>query len=140
MDNFLIFIIIACVIVWWDSKKRKKARSKIWKDVGLDEPVKKDSIVYKFPPRQEIIDTPKMDVQEELKDFLAVLKQVMDKQANDELTKMPSKEIIDAKSALKALGYKNGDINKAVDEITNTKGSNMKSGEIVISALRILSA
>ena len=73
------------------------------------------------------------------------------KQTDDELIKelvdnvlneMPSEEIeiADAKSALKALGYKNGDINKAVGAIPNTKGGNMKSGEIVTSALRILNA
>ena len=144
MDNFLIIIIIACAILWWDSRKRAKEIKQSWYNISVKENTPIEIPVQKTP------DTPKM-TQQELMEILAAWKQIVPTQTDDELiadlvdevlTEMPSNEIeiADAKSALKALGYKNGDINKAVDEITNTMGGNMKSGEIVISALRILSA
>lgn len=142
MDNFLIFIIIACAILWWDSRKRAKEIKQSWENIGVQENTPIEMTFQKTP------DTPKM-TQEELIEILAAWKQIVPTQTDDELiadlvdevlTEMPSNEIADAKSALKALGYKNRDIKKAVGEITNTMGGNMKSGEIVTSALRILNA
>ena len=51
-----------------------------------------------------------------------------------------SNEMNDAKSALKSLGYKDVEIKKVTNEIVNTMGSTMKSGEIITAALRILNA
>lgn len=137
MDNFLIFILIACAILWWDSRKRNKATSKAWEDIGIE----KNTPLW-ISTDNNIPETPKMSP-EELMEILNSWQKM--KQTDEELitdlvdevlTEMPSAEIADAKSALKALGYKDKDIKKAMGEITG----NMKSGEIVTSALRILNA
>lgn len=152
MDNFLILLIIACAILWWDSKRRKKATRKAWKDIGADEYVEKDTI-YKFPqlgPRvREIPKSPALTAEELMKILNSWQGIITQKQTDEEiiadlvnkvLTEIPSAEIADAKSALKALGYKDIDIKKAMGEITGTIKSDMKSGKIVTSALRILNA
>lgn len=139
MDNFLIFLIIACVILWWDRRKRNKAMSKAWENIGI-----KENTYLEFPT-QKIPETPKMspeELMEILNSWQGILSpeqtddELIHNLVNDVLKEMPSEEMNDAKSALKALGYKDKDIKKAVSEMTG----NMKSGEIVTSALRILNA
>lgn len=140
MDNFLIIILIVCAILWWDSRKRNNATSKAWEDIG----VAKNTPLYTSPGK-EISETPAMSP-EELMEILNSWQgittpkqtddEVIQELVNDVLKEISPKEIADAKSALKVLGYKDKDIKNVVSRMTG----NMKSGEIVTSALRILNA
>ncbi len=136
MDNFLIFILIACAILWWDSKKRNKAIEQIWDDVGIKEGMYVTVTVERTMTEEDYRTT----LYELLDDQDDTPEKLVHELVNDILKVMPAEEMTDAKSALKSLGYKNTDIKKAVDEVLNNMGTNMKSGEIVTSALRILNA
>ena len=143
MDNFLIFIIIACAILWWDSRKRNKATSKAWEDIGVKENTHLEFSTKRMPETTAMSPEELMEILNSWKETIPQKQtddELIRKLVNDVLKEIPSEEMEDAKSALKSLGYKNKDIKKATNEIMNTMGNNMKSGEIVISALRILTA
>lgn len=146
MDNFLIFLLIAIAIVWWDSSRRNKRIKKAKEDIGIyhgeytyepiEMPVKNK---YDFSP--EKYESIFEELMEEFKDISTQEESTIEGTVDEILKEMTSTEDINnAKKALKKLGYKNGEIAKAVKQITVDKSVSLTSSEIVTFALVLLNA